>query len=470
MYYGRTSKSLDDSAIDILKQAQSQLCKIKVRLFSPNIEDIDIDPLSIEQFVVGQAFEANMHDVVMVTLKLRIEEALLILSNYQDLQISFRFTHVQQHHYQTITEIPVEVRKFNVIIHNATDLLKEMQKSEVAASQNELGNANAVPSDIHSRTYDLQLELVDEKLLAFRNAPVTNLSQDSTVSDVMVGSALAAGLKSDQIEFLRPPENEKKMSFLPVPPMQTVNTLFDLLQQSYGNFQKGMGYYFTEDKLSIFSEFDTNPQSEKTLHLYKAPTQFYGGNHGYHYEDESGDIHILLMDDVAIQNLAESSVDKTGNYQVSRRSDAGMDVDIVQQGKDVMVRGNNLMTMTSQNENVSRSGTVNTRYTPTTNNALAMSSEMASQMCKAMSAQWRMAWPWTLQPGMKIVYHYEEMGGMKTTTGILSSVSYALSKIDGTIRDHLSYAWAAGLQVRLSPDEDDEQKLTLDDLPALKQT
>lgn len=470
MYYGKPNKSLDDKAIEILKTGVSQICKIKSRIFSVDKEEVTATPIEIEQFTVAQLFEREFHDKITITLNINLEEAMLLLTNYQNLRMTFRIEHVTQHYYQTIESIEQEVREFIAIIHNPTDLLKAIQKVELVASKNPDDQGEFKPDDIRSRRYSLQVELLNEKLMEFRTKPVSNLGSGTDSNAMLVGAALAVGLDSKQIEFAKAPDNKRKMNSIPIPPMQTMSSMFDLMQESYGTYKNGMEYYYTEDKLRIYPGYDTDPQSERILHLYRLPKESYPGDCKYHYQDEEGNLHVLIIDDVDIKNLADASVESSGNYQVARRSDAGLDVDVIQNGKDATIRNNNLITMAAQNENISTSNKTAARYMPTTNNALMMSSDMASTFCKILSTGWRMAWPWLVIPGMKVMYHYEEVSGLKVTTGILSSIECSLAKIDGTVGDHNSYAWGANIIARLSPNEQDEEKLSTDVLSALKKT
>lgn len=469
MYFGKVIQSLDDKAKEILRNGVSQICKIKCTIFSKEDSSITVNPLQLETWNIVQLFEKEFHDQVTTTLNVSVEEALLLLTNYQNLRMTLCVDHVTQHYYQLIDEIPQEIREFVVIIKNPTDLLKELQKTELTTSKEEsTTKSDYQPDSIRAKRYSLQVELMEEKLSNFRTTPFNCLGSQCSVLSIILGALAALDIKGDEIELIRKPDNSRIYTAIPIPPMQTLQTVFDLLHDTYGLYKTGTEYYYTNKKMYIYSGYDTNPPTERVVHLYRLPENSYPGDCKYHLVDEGGNIHIVLQDPVNITNLAEKSIDVNGNYQIARRSDAGLDVDITMNGKDATVRGNNLMTMAAQNEQQSQPGSTSAKYVPTTNNALAMSSNMAAAMCKYMTSTWQFAWPWLLTPGMKVMYHYEDMTGLKSMTGILSCIEYALSKIDGTVGKHNSYAWAAQFGVRLSPDEITETKIAPDMLSTFK--
>lgn len=461
MYFGKPDKGLTDKAVEILKTGVSQICKVDSQIYSASNPDVVVTPLAIEQFTVNQAFEKNIHDQITITVNISIEEAMLLLTNYQQLRMSFQIEHVTQHYYQTIEEIPQELREFEVIIHNATDLLKSIQKVELLSTNNPDDKDAAKPDDIRARRYSLQVELLTSKVLDFRIKPTNSLGGSTEIAAVIVGSALSLGIESDKIEFVKTPENERKFDAVHVS-MQPMESLCDVMQSSFGAYKEGLEYYYHDEKLYFYAGYDTNPPTERVMHLYRLPKDSYPGDCKYHYIDEGGNLHILIIDDVDIRNMADASVDTHGNYQIARRSDAGFDVDMVQNGKDTIIRADNLVTMAAKNESTSTHGRTSAKFVPTTNNVMAMSSEMASTFCKWMSTTWRMAWPWLVIPGMKVIYHYEEMSGLKMTTGILSLFECSLSKIDGIVGKHNSYAWGATIGVRLSPNEQNDEKISTD--------
>lgn len=467
MILNNVSKQMENKSLEIFRASESQLFKIKHRIFSESNAEVSVVPLSIGTFNVVQNFEKEYGDKIGVTLDVSAEEALLLLSNAQDLRYTITFNHVTQHYYRIIDDIPPETRKYRVIINHPMDLLKSIQKIEVTTSQ-ESGSSTPQfkPDDIRARRFNLQVGLVTDDLYEVRERPINNLPVNANMCDTI--HCIANVLNIKKVNMLEQPDNERVYKAVPIVPMQTLGTVMDQLQDTYGCYQKGLGCYFHDNALEIYSGYDTNPNTEKALHLYRLPTQSFGGCKSYHSVDATGSIHVVLIDEVAIQNLSEMGVENVGNYQIARRSDAGLDVDVLMKGKEAEIRPNNLISSAATNEKTATTGKVSVKYVPTTNNAMTMTSEMANTMCKIMMTHWRMSWPWLLTPGIKVVYHYEEMSGLKMTTGILSSVEYALEKIAGVMGQEHSYAWAAKISCRLSANEQEEEKISKDMLYTLR--
>lgn len=459
------SKQLEDNALKVLKYAQSCLCTIDCKLYSENVSDVSVVPSRILNMTVQQNFEVEFSDVITATIEVAVDEAILILGNYQDLICRFVFNRITRDTQEIIEEIPPQIEKYRVFIANATDLLKQFTKAELTTTQ-EAGETTAMgqdpPADVLGRKVNLELQLIDEDVYQKKDRPINALLNNTTLTDAVHYVANLLEIKNVDC---RMSDNARTYTNFTIPPMQTIGSVFDLWQEKHGLYLKGLEAYYTHGVLYVYPGYDTDPSTEKILHMYKVQENSYLGNGSYHYEN-GDEVYILLNAQVALEDLSAKLTENVGNYHVALRTDSVYDVDKKMEGRNGEIRNNNLISVGAQNEKMASSNKITAKYLQVTNNAYIMSSAMSQCMCKLLNGIWMYAWPFTLTPGMKVIYHYEDAKAYKSTKGILSGVVYNMVPLTQTGR--LIYAWAARLTCRLTVDTDDSDAVDTSTLASLR--
>ena len=457
--YGNTSKLIQDKVVEKLKNAPSNICRIETKIYSDSNPELVVKPIVIRSFNVVHDFSKSYHEKVTATFEVFKDEAVYILANSQDLRATIVMNHIRQNYYTVVLGTEPDIRQYRVFLLGKDDLKKTLQKVEFMEQMKTAeGEFVYTPDEIRAMKFNLQVELMDEKVYEFGKRPVNGILKDVTMQDTVHFMANALNIKN--VDMVTP-DNDKKYNHVILNPMVTLEVI-DKLQNTYGIYQKGIAYFYHSDTLFIYPEYETKPQTLSELHIWKLPKDSYSGLASYSREEEDV-LTIFTNEDVGFMSLSEVGTEQNGNFQITRRADTTIDLDTQQLGKEAQVNANNMFSVSSENEKTVTQGKVSARYNGVTSNPLALSSAMASVMCGMMVFRWNMAWPWSIKPGCKVVYYYEELSGIRTAQGIVDSVEYALAKIDGIETDAaiIRYAWAAAIVVRLEVVQDEEE-VTLD--------
>lgn len=454
--YTNISPALEEKVVEVSKKKISNICTIQTKIYSDNDDQLVVKPKLVKTFNISHNFDASYHEKITATFQVSMEEALYILSNDQDLRVTIILTHVTQHYYRPVPNVDPEIYQFRGILLGKDDLKKTMQKVEIMADteKNSDGSSKYTPEQIRAMKFDLQMELMDEVIYEFSKRPLNGLLKDVSMEDTVHFLANALGIQKVQMTT---PDNPTKYKHVILNPMVTLEVI-DRLQETYGIYQKGIGYYYFNDTLYVYPEYELDAQSDAEIHFWRLPVNSYPGSSSYSSVEDNV-LKILLTENAEFRSLSEVGTEQLGNFQITKRTDTQLDVDTQQNGISATVRQNNLYSVAPENEKTATTGKVSARYNGVSNNPLAMSSEMARVMCSMMSTTWNMAWPWSIKPGSKVVYNYEEVSGLKTANGIIHSVEYALSAIEGVPTDQtlVRYAWAAAIVMRLELMLDEEQ-------------
>lgn len=466
------STQIADKAYEVLKNATSCLTRCECKIFSASDnKSIEVKPMYIEQMTIMQNFETDYSDVITLNVSVTTSEAILLLTNYKNLKCTLTFNRVDNQQ-NLLDDVLPEIFNYVVVISNATDKLKNVTKAEVTQTDvpGESSGSGSLPSEsVQSKREILELQLIDEDVYIKRDRPFHFILQNTTMLEAIHYFANLLDIKN--IHY-RSVDNERDYENFVIPPMQTLASIFDYLQEHFGVYAKGLTGYYTRQNLYIYPTFDVNTDVEDTVHLFKTQKGYYQACPSYHLQ-EGKTTTIILTGKTVLENLTEKMSENVGNYQVSLRAEAVHDVGKEFNGRECKIRNNNLLSIATQDQHQVQDGKVSARYMQATNNAYSMSAVMAQSMCKFLGAEWFYAWPYTLKPGSKVVYHYEDVDAVKTCDGILSSVVYNLQK--ATTRDLEDggkgniYAWCASIYARLTSDTNESDALDVKQLPFLNE-
>lgn len=441
-------------ACNILKYALPCKTKITCKLYSSENEDIVVNVTQVNSFSVNQTFEINFMDATTISVALTIKEALLILRNYKDIHCTLTLTRVHKSYFYPITELQPFEYDFLVIIDNAEDLLKELSKAELTAKKTSDEQSKADDIDrILGRKIEIVMQLVTQEEHDLRLSQMNAILNNTTIENVIYFVANTLNIKNVN---LYPPDNKKVYNTVTLPPMQNIATVFDFIQERYGIYAKGLEYYFTQGTLYIYPGLETNPEAEtkKILHIYNVPKNNYEGSDGYYAYDADDNIHLLCNQEIRIVNNAQKSSENTGSNFVALRNDTTIDLTRTTKGNNGEFSDQNLLLVGTENNKTAISNSVNNKYVGGTNNVLALTSELARNNVVVLESGWAMAIPYILTPGMKVIYHYDDMNEYKTVNGILCGVQCVTYPLENN-REFV-YAGGGLLTCRLEPNEEQD--------------
>ena len=452
------SDQMNRVACNILKYSLPCKMKITCKLYSSENEDIAVDVTQINSFSVNQTFEINFMDAATISVALTIREALLVLRNYKDIHCALTLTRVHKAYFYPITELQPFEYDFLVIIDNAEDLLKELSKAELTAKKTDDEQSSADNVDrILGRKIEIVMQLVTQEEHDLRLSQMNAILNNTTIENAIYFVANTLNIKNVN---LYPPDNQKVYSTITLPPMQNIATVFDFMQERYGIYAKGLEYYFTQGTLYIYPGLETNPEAEtkKILHIYNVPKNNYEGSDGYYAYDADDNIHLLCNQDIRLVNNAQKSSENTGSNFVALRNDTTIDLTRTTKGNNGEFSDQNLLLVGTENNKTAISNSVNNKYIGGTNNVLALTSELARNNVVLLESGWAMAMPYILTPGMKVIYHYDDVNEYKTVNGILCGVQCTVYPLE----NNKEFVYAAGglITCRLEPNEEQDTLTT----------
>lgn len=460
--YSNVNEQLLQNCYDTLLKRASATYRVNCVIYSAENTDVNVVALSVVSMHIAQAFELAYGDVTTLIPDISAEEAILILSNNKDLWCTISFQPVTAFEFLPMDDVDPIIYKYKVVIANAEDLLKQYSKMFLTQAT-DVESQKAVIEEVRSRRIrDITLQLFTEDFYNLRERPVNTLVQDCTVED---GIQAVAALLDIQNVAIIPSDNPKKYKTFSIPPMHTLGTVLDFIQERNGVYSKGMEFYYTNETLYVYPGSDTDIQNENTVTIYKLPEQQLSGDIGYMDETDPKALRIVANDKAVVEDLSQSAVENNGNYQVSYRTDATVDLGKTQKGKEGEINKDNLLSLAMQNEKAASTNRVSARYVEPTNNAFALSSSMSKGVYKSLSLIVHSINPFKLTPGAKVFYHYEDVDCYKQAHGILSSVQYTLSQLART--GAIIYTFTACLQVKLDPIEETTETVTTMELPTM---
>lgn len=459
----RINEQLENEAIKCFEYGVDSYLFCDCVIFSEDKEEIKVTPYRIENFAILQDFEGSIADDIKLSVELFVEEALLILTNYENLNVSLTFTQVDKNHSDIIDDVDPMHFEFKVIIEGAQDLLKKYNRNELIRDTEEDANDSALNAHM-DRRISLMLQLFPKEILELKKKKISGMLKSCSVKDAIYFVANVLGIEN---VFMKGCDNARIYKNINFPPNASIDNVFDYLQEVVGVYGKGMGFYVmygTMPMLYVYPKYETNPEItelDKVLHLYNLPENTYLGAHTYHYIDEYDQLHVVCNKSTYTENMSETDVENTGTSIVALRTDTLVDFSRDTSGSSGNFNNNRLMNIGIEKyKSASTENNNNMKYVGVSNNALKFTSDLCANKYVKLSTYWTLALPYHVYAGMPVVFHYEDTNGYKTVSGILSSAQLNITRVG--MKYGTTYAGLMQLNIRLMAEEEKEGMTTSD--------
>lgn len=383
----------------------------EVHLLKPGT-DIDITA-RFGSLSILQDFESNYQDVIQLIVELRPEEYRSVLTNLQDLECQIILYPVDN---RTITDIydkdPI-ILEYVVFIENQEDVDKQMQS-------NVFGD-NAEDGDILSQSQagvyiPFKTYLMSKSMRDIRKVQLNMIATDVDMDAILHWACQQFGVKKC---IIIKPDNTSKFNNFIIPPMKNISNLLPYLQDRYGIYKKGMGYYYTDDTLFIYPLYDidssTSPTKDNTIRIVNAVKTVYEAIANTHNWVD-GELNIIAAKYAHVSPVNTASSENKGDTLVSFNADGILDYLAPVQGSGkveindnltVIRRQNTATNMTSNNQSVV--------YKNITSNIYQSTSLLAADDGSYLRVLWPNSEPFSISPGQQLEYLYSTNDGNFTS-------------------------------------------------------
>lgn len=440
------SEILQKVTFETMSKAESSSYTLEVS-FSQSSAGINLTPISIEGMSIDQQFVTNVFDVVMMTCNFYPLDLLKLLENTQDLKVTI----IQRRWDRDIygchdSELP-DIYTFNAIIANPADIMKTLPPAVFKKTQLE-----DYDRDQLNKPLPLTVQLATDDELSVKRKQINSILADTDTNGVVLYALSAIGVENVHMEEI---QNEKKYRNVIIPPMTDVATLFSYLQKEYGLCKQGISQYFTNNTMYIYQPFNTKPERNDVVNVFRLPENSVDGGDMYHVV-EGEDLYIACFSKVASNNPSDAATENVGNAVVVKQADTSMDASANIDNKGKLTK-NEQSTIIAKvnNQNTTMKDQVQAKYCGTTANIFEQLSNITASQMEHVGIGWIHAKPYLIKPGMKCILHYDDANATDvndvytTSPGIVSGVNYQL--VQQAKYPTIVYRWDAKLLLSLAP-------------------
>lgn len=379
-------------------------------------------PHRVIAFAIQQDFVNSYTDHTTMTIELMPVELQELLKNVQDLECVIKFTPIDGMSMSPIYEQEEIIYEKKIILPDMQDLEKKFNAGTYINTETKQYDT-VKQQDIW---IPLEMQLMDKDIYEIRHVQINAMFNDVTQEALL--HWLGQQFKAKEVKCISP-DNTRTFKNLIIPPMKDISTIFPYLQERYGVYSKGMGYYFMKGNLYCYPLWDTNMKTspeDSVLHIYKGPEKYLLSMDRYHARIDK-DVHIVSIAPVELSPQNQAGGENIGNVHMSTNAEAIYDQfapinangSITRDGSDITTVSlqNNAGNMTSNMQNVKFMGERTNLYQST--------SEMASIDGTLAKIQWEVSYPHLVLPGQHVIYYYTgENNELKEVKGRVLAVSY----------------------------------------------
>lgn len=399
----------------------------------------------IEELVLQQNFEDNYSDIYLMTFKVRVQEYQLIVNNYSDLKVSIVIRKKNLLSGEINPEEPI-TREYKIALASDTiDIEKKMsagalQPSETNGWQTEDQAALLLP---------ITLQLIEPELFDIRKIGINDILTNVTIEDVIKHTIALFGI---QKYSMVKPDNQRVYRNFIIPPIKYFADLFNYLQEHYGIYSKGCGYYYTGGVCYIYPKYERDLDAKrKTLHVYKVPEHTYGGLNGYSEYRDPKTIHSITPHPVTLRKITESSVENRGVAFAYLPGDDYID-GMEHDSSKTTIRDDNARVENFEVSGRAQEKSYRLEYKGVSFNPYKYTEDYARDDTEMASITIDYAMPFMIQPGHRVIFHYDAKSQYKTQRGIVLAASYRYVSTLHSNRDRVLLG-AAQLAISLDPND-----------------
>ena len=422
---------------DIVELDTSSTVQMKFMLRNRQDPEFKIDDGIITYFTITCDHSNNVTDDIQLGLDVQTQHIPKIIEAQSDMYADILIEYVNARTYVILLdEEPIQL-KYNVFIHDLSGLTKKygVNMFEDVESQSEKNTK-------HIAYAQVEMQLISEVEHKANKSAFSGVLTDINVEDTIKYVASMMGVS--QVK-MTPADNTTKYKHMTIPPDKgSFKEVFGYLQSKYGVYVNGFRHYITNGVLYVYPPFDLKSEKPKKLKVIRISENTYMGCPNYHRIEENGDITIITNTKLESMTLSNVSSENEGNAKLFIRSDGMLDGQVDKSG-DMKLK-NMSANMSSKSDSTITKDSAVPKYVGSTMNLYGHASTFAESNGELLMFGWQNARIDLLEPGMPVVFIYDEKDIVMEKKGILESVVYTFNKIE-----RLTFACLALLTIRSDP-------------------
>lgn len=449
------SDSLKALLESIFKGEDKTSCVWECECTFKNPDGYEYKSRYVRDLTITQMFLTSYMDTIQLVIDMRPTEQMELLKHIQNLSVGLVLYPVDNKSGNIIQDQEPIIFEAKVFLENQQDL---EQKYGTGAFGNQETNTNQTPSQ-NEQQVPITFHLITEFNHTVRQIGLNVILNNVTMYDVVSWVAQQFNVLA---LVMKPADNTTVYSSVIIPPMKYASDIFPYLQIKYGIYSKGLGYYFSNEKLYVYPLYGVDEDDAPeacTMQLVHAPENYFKGLTKYHKLVDN-EVYIAATNKKDIRSLEASGAENQGNTIVSLNADTLKDrfVNIGKDGK-VTVDQTAITVISQQNSATNTtSGMQNIKFTGESTNIYNSTSDLASHNGKLLSTTWSRAVPWSLPPGMHVEYSFDYYNKdtntyeFTTRKGTLLNVSYMCQVQPATNSQVPWLTFTAAMQFFIEPD------------------
>lgn len=298
------SDSLRKKIEETLKESVPGVTRIDASIFNPKTnEEIKID--FIDKLDILQDFENDYSDNIVINFKLSPDDYLKI-KDEKDLFINLIFNKIDKNG-NTIPEYKPEKRKYSLLFTEKSDIEKLANPNDIFSTIK-----NVINEALNSAQIDLEAQLVEKEFIDIKKKQTKFIASNISMKDCILYFLSLIGVEKCFIDEVG--INPKTYGNVIIPPFQNMKTFFKFIQERYGVYKEGLGFYYTEKTVYVYPLYSFKHKSENGLvNIYKTVNNYLGLDAYVRQYEGKNDLDMVSVSENSSFKLEDKGVENIGN-------------------------------------------------------------------------------------------------------------------------------------------------------------
>lgn len=410
----------------------------------------------LESLDIVQDFLGSYSDNIQISFKITPTEYRELIDNMQDLECTVKLQPADPSAGKELTDQePFVFESMIVIMKDQADMSKVSSATSLSDDNLPSGGENtSTPGKVQAQiTYTCHL--IEKGAFDIRHVQLNSILTNTSMRDAINWLAQQFGAENN---IIIPADNTQVYTNLVIEPMKGINDLFPTLQNRYGIYAHGLGYYYTDKTLFMYPQYSTTENTNTDtgiIRILNAPSQSYLGDICYHCKNDK-DTMILSNTNKGIVALNTLGEENSGGTRISTNADNQRDFSVTIDNKGNVTRDlNSFMTTIALNNKAgnANSESRNIKFDGQRSNIYLSTSELAKFNGAIFTCGWNSAYPMLIRPGQICSYEYDDRDGTFTSQkGRVLGCTY-LSTLTPSPSGTPWIKFSCQLQIFLDPDK-----------------